>query len=185
MAEKPASWTAANWIALSEFIVALCSFGLSMYVAYLNRSHQRLTVRPHLQIGFYYNAQGAHFSLDNWGLGPAQLKWFEVTVDGKPQRTWREVLNTLGVAKNVAFQQSIPARGILMQPGKIGQSTDILSVPRGAPTEALIKARDRLTLRACYCSLYEECWLATSDRAAPEQRSSCDPAPKVDFIWER
>jgi len=40
---------------------------------------------------------------------------------------------------------------------------------------------DRLETRVCYCSLYEECWRASSEEPAPVKVDACTDEPNADF----
>jgi hypothetical protein len=172
-------------VAFASAFIALCALGLSVYEGHANRLHQRLSVQPYVSFGFYYDSDSAHYALNNWGLGPATIRWFRATVDGKAQTSWRSVLRAIGLGPNVQFKQSIPEPGVMMPPSSVSQSVDILSVTGSAEKEALIVGNKRVQLEACYCSLYDECWLASTRTDRPTPRKSCEPAPAETFRWER
>jgi hypothetical protein len=61
---------------VSAAVRLVCALGLSVYEGHANRLHQRLSVQPYVSFGFYYDNYSAHYALNNWGLGPATLRWF-------------------------------------------------------------------------------------------------------------
>ncbi|MEO0974184.1 MAG: hypothetical protein AAFX85_13915, partial [Pseudomonadota bacterium] len=60
-----------------------------------------------------------------------------------------------------------------------GESTLVYGVPReGAPSalwEALDVARFRYRFEACYCSVFEECWMSTLSYERPTRVPRCAP----------
>lgn len=181
----PHGSSAGDRVAVASAFIALCALGLSVYEGHTNRLHQRLSVQPYVSFGFYYDNDSAHYALNNWGLGPATLRWFRASVDGKAQTTWRAVLRAIGMDPNVQFRQSIPEPGVMMPPSSVSQSVEILSVVGAAGKDALILNNNRVKLEACYCSLYGECWLASTQTNSPTPRKSCEPAPAETFTWQR
>lgn len=173
-----------KWTSIAAVLIALCALMLSVYEGYNSRQHQRLSVRPYVRFSFYYDNKGAHFTLDNWGLGPAQLQWFQISVDNKPRKSWREVIRALGMGDNVNFEQSIPAMGVMMPPSSIGKPVKILSVPTGKSKELLIRNFNRVKLEACYSSLYNEYWIVSSEAPSPVTVNTCGQPP-TQFLWER
>ena len=167
-----------QWIAMAAVFIAVCALLLSVYEGRAARAHERLSALPVLMMPFFYNDDGAGFVLHNSGLGSARLKWFEATVDKKPQPDWRALCDALGVSSDVRFDFLIPGREVLMREGP---GSKILWVPPGPNASApLILGRERVFLRLCFCSLYDECWMAT-DHGAPTPIPSCEPAPEVRF----
>ena len=47
--------------------------------------------------------------------------------------------------------------------------------------EALSGERHKVRLRACYCSVLDDCWLLDSDRDDPESVRQCPRKPAV--LW--
>ncbi len=69
---------------IAAIIVAIAAIGISVWQGMDNRRHNRLSVRPKLQIIFRADPQGdAGFIVRNDGLGPANIKRFDVKLDDK------------------------------------------------------------------------------------------------------
>lgn len=178
-------WSTANTIAACSIVVALVAVALSAWQARQTARSQRLSVRPYVVFGFDYQSGMARFTMDNRGVGPASLRWFEALVDGKPRGSWQEFLEALGVAEGTEFHQSNPVAGVMMQPSALAFSIPVVSVHTVAAKEVLIRAHPRANLRACYCSMYDECWIATLDRLDPRPVDDCTPVPRSVFGWAR
>jgi hypothetical protein len=130
------------------------------------RKQQQAIVWPDLLIGrrMVTNAldpsvDGAEFSFValNSGIGPARVRAFRVSVDGTAQRTWGDVLIALlgdDAPRNVSVDL-IGERTVLP-----GEPLAILIVPGLEPAQRLAGASQigRITIEACYCSVFDECW---------------------------
>lgn len=116
---SPRNWSPDRWIALSAMFVSICAVAVSFYEGYSNRLHNRLSVRPNLQISFIVKEKGAGWRLANNGLGPAIITAFQVTVDDKPQPTWRDVIIALKmpVTAGFHFQYINPTKGSVISAG--------------------------------------------------------------------
>lgn len=76
-----------SWEAIAGFssaIIALCALGLTVWQACITRSHNRLSVRPHLTTWRHLDHTNHCYSVDliNNGIGPAFVRSFKVSVDG-------------------------------------------------------------------------------------------------------
>jgi hypothetical protein len=54
----------------------------------------------------------------------------------------------------------------------------------GEKDDALRKVRRKITMKICYCSVYEECWEAYTSTIKDFEysRDKCEEEPKVKFI---
>jgi hypothetical protein len=70
-------------IAICGVVIAVASLGLSVYVAWATRQHNRLSVRPLLGLTATFPAGGtAGLCLTNSGLGPARIISSQLIFDG-------------------------------------------------------------------------------------------------------
>ena len=79
--------TASDVIATASAFVALCALGVAVWTGWLQRRHNMLSVRPHIDI-IVTTSQEWHLivQLRNTGLGPAQLVDIQATFDGRTVR---------------------------------------------------------------------------------------------------
>ncbi|HEX2591652.1 MAG TPA: hypothetical protein VHL34_09170 [Rhizomicrobium sp.] len=133
------------------------------------------------------------FDVGNAGVGPALVEYFEVTLDGKPIASSKELLQ-----RCCGFDPSKPRPVFVHQPNigswtqgtvggsviRAGENRRFFSYPQ---TPENLKAwtilRDavssrRLLARACYCSVFEECWQGAFIGLHPKRVDRCI-APKV------
>jgi hypothetical protein len=175
-----------------------------MYVAYNNdQSMERLVHAnswPFVQLGSgNVAADGASilaFDLKNAGTGPARIYSFEFLIDGRPVSNRNLFVNIAHACCQSEFQAAIargdprePFAGLgavttaPIAPGLLAANDEVtaLSWPRTAGNIALWRAMDqarqlgRIQVRACYCSVFDECWTARTE-TLPTPRNTCVPA---------
>ncbi len=151
-------------VGVSAVVIGVCALGVSLYETSLMRAEQRAAVIPMLELSRSYYSSPSDDGRDNWrlhllaenvGIGPARVVDFRVTVDGAPQPTWGEAMQALlGRGQEVRYGQStingrtIPADRLVT----MFQVSDTSLVPE------LVREFDRLDFRACFCSIFDECW---------------------------
>ena len=162
-------------------LVALCALMLSIFQGYATRKHARLSVRPLVTISGAVNEHGSGWKLGNTGLGPGLVRWFEVTVDGKPVHNWLEFGQAVGLPEGFQFRYWVPSRATTIPPQ---EPKEFFWVQPGPADQALRSTQAKVTMRMCYCSLYEECWLATGGPNVPPYQPCPDP-PEVVFEAHR
>jgi hypothetical protein len=159
---------------LAGFIgaLALC---VSIYSVHLQRQQIRAQVWPRLEFAFS-NIPDFRFSLANHGVGPAIIHIVEVTVDGKPIKSWSEMSALL-----LAGQKRDQITSYLnYRVVPAGAEFNILQESNGPSAKILVEHfLERTHLRLCYCSVLDECWLMTD-----EKHSSVDRCPKIDVPFE-
>jgi hypothetical protein len=154
---------------------------------------------PFLQLGSgNVTDDGAHaisFGVENVGTGPARIHVFGVEVDGRPIPSEGHLLtNILHACCEAEFAAAIEQNGgdILAVYGREVSSpvanrflapNDEITTIRWPRTEAnytlwtsldQARQRGRITVSSCYCSVFDECWVAQSDSFPPEQVDSCN-----------
>ncbi len=122
-------------------------------------------------------------ALTNNGVGPAKIMALDITY--KNQR----MADVFDLASHVARDAGDPVRPAVMSSDTGGviparQSVSILTVQRPTSSVALINAfsgpaRSKINVRACYCSLFEDCWqVSSSGRGPPSPVKTCNPPPR-------
>jgi hypothetical protein len=168
-------WSPDRLISFAAMFIALCALFVSIYNSYLNRNYLRKSTKPEMLVSFFYNDQGSGFMFGNVGLGSAYLNWFQILVDGKPQSSWLAMGGALGFSSPPHFE--------FVKPGRIYQINSYNKhfwAPSGPLDDELRKNRSRIKIRACYCSIFDECWIET-DEKDPIEVKSCKPFPKILF----
>jgi hypothetical protein len=181
--------TFSAWIARPESIIGICAIivsvvavGVSAYEARIQREWQRAAVWPYIQLGrsFYYTDPDAApdarrwtltLNAENVGVGPAQVRDFHVTVDGKPQATWGAAMRALLRAEEeISYGQST-ILGTIVPAQRNVQMFQYVDQPLA---EKLYREMDeRLVFSACFCSVFDECWQTTSTQTHADNVESC------------
>lgn len=149
-------------VGISAVFIGVCALAVSLYETSLMREEQRAAVIPLLELSrsFYIDQSGEgktrlYLQAENVGIGPARIADFRVTVDAKPQLTWRSTMQALlGRDEPVAYGQSTINRRTV-PPDRLVTMFDLRTT---ALTSELVAEFDRLELEACFCSVFDECW---------------------------
>jgi hypothetical protein len=129
--------------------------------------------------------------LKNGGVGPAVIDSFELRYKGVAYApntmndlmhaccaaalSQRKVPQDSGITYSNASQTILPAR----------ESLEILVVPSQAGQElytALNQAREDMSVRACYCSVLDECWQTDFGSSRPTPVKECHTPPNA-VLW--
>lgn len=166
-------WNADRWIVL----IAISALGLTFWQGVVIRSHNRISVRPLVTISGAINQDGSGWKIGNSGLGPALVKWFEVTVEGKTVKDWKEFARELGMFDNLTYYYWVPSPSTAIPPQK---PDNLFWVSSGDADRILRSNEKEITIRMCYCSIYNECWLASGGKSVPAYQP-CGDQPKIQF----
>ena len=161
----------------SAMFVALASLAIAFYEVRMMRQHDRISVWPYVS-AFNSDSGGIYtFNTRNAGIGPALIRSFEVLVDDKPRKNWGEVLDALAIELHgTPSTYTSFGSGTVLLPGA---TSTLLSIGPGEAGQAFHRAvQDRMRVRICYCSLYEQCWQLDEKKAPEPQpvRSCREPA---------
>jgi hypothetical protein len=175
------------FITVAHFIIGLPALIASLALAYFafvqadaTRKMQTGGAMPFVTIGSS-NVDDAgkpdiSLSLTNNGVGPAILGPIEVRYRGKPVASPTALLDaccTEGAATGLSFSTS-PSTGVAIRPG---ESLRFIGLPRTPANEAtwqrFQRERWRLSIRSCYCSIFNDCWIAEGMQGVPRAVKQC------------
>lgn len=194
--------TGTRWLDMVVALSALLISTVSIFVAYnSNQSMERLTRAsswPFIQLSSGNagddGARVLAFSVENVGTGPARIYTFSTEVDGEAVSADPHLLTAiLRACCNSEFEAAIAAAGGPL-PVYGGEMSSPVSrrflAPEGGVTamvwprteqnavawDALDRARQekRIVTSVCYCSVFDECWIARSDSFPPQETNSCE-----------
>lgn len=182
------------WLALSHLLIGAPTLLISLVVAYgtfeqadATRQIQKASAWPYLAYTTSNidaaKAPQISLSLVNNGVGPALVETMEVRYRGKPVASAEDLLaaccgglrpsnNGLGTATVV---------GTVLRPGD--RQDFVILEPTATNAELLQRfnaERRQVTVRLCYCSIFDECWSGDGDALRPPQVASC-PADWIRF----
>ncbi len=143
----------------------------------------RANSTPMLEFGHGNRADGAAnliFQVRNVGSGLARVVWFELLLDGKPMSNMLQAVNQLSpdlsnrpqlVTGPVAKRILAPGAEKLVLSWKRPPDTNVAEIKAW---DALNQARfNRITVEACFCSVFQECWVSKLDGDLPKPSANC------------
>jgi hypothetical protein len=161
--------------------------------AALERRNARISVMPSVWIGTHIGGDedGAYFRIvmTNKGLGPAVLETFVVTYRGETVYNWDEL--TRKMAASVGSEESFENRtvnssrspvspGLMLEAGGVGEPFGIAENTDLAGLKLFMRGSADMAIRACYCSLYGDCFETQLFRR-PQEVEACTK-PERPFI---
>jgi hypothetical protein len=172
-----------SWIELSVALAALVVSGASLYIARQQTAvmHRQLaaSVWPALEYSTS-NLRGGEpvisISVENVGIGPAHVRSFRASYDGRPLNDIDEFVS------ECCAEEGTPVRTVTsFLEGRIlpaGELVDLLLVPLAGNDTAvyarLNRARAELGVEACYCSVLDECWYTARGLPSPRPVATCE-----------
>ena len=128
--------------------------------------------------------------VENVGVGPARIQTFEVWWHGQPMASAPELLSLCCMTDSGMVDAST-ARSLALVIGQIpsrvmraGDAETFLSLKLEDANadiwHRLDIARLQLKMRACYCSVFDECWVTDLETTSAKPVGSC-PSAKVSF----
>ena len=161
--------------------------------AALERRNARISVMPSVWIGTHIgeNEEGAYFKvvMTNKGLGPAVLETFAVTYKEEPVYNWddlaRKMAADIGSEKSfegatLSSSRSPVSPGLMLEAGGVGEPLGISASTEIDGYKLMMRGTPHMAIRACYCSLYGDCFETELFRR-PQQVEACQ-APEKPFI---
>ena len=134
-----------------------------------------------LYVSDFANQDSAEFkvSLNNTGVGPARMKSMRVRMNGVAAKDWREALRLATGADDTPFAKSYSVGRVIAA----GETADIFSVNDRASVEKLsaAAASGAAQIDYCYCSIFNACWLQSSDEIEAEPVKTCPDFGREQF----
>ncbi|PEN14811.1 hypothetical protein CRI94_00505 [Longibacter salinarum] len=149
-------------IALSAVLIGVCGLFVSLYETSLMRQEQRAEVWPRVTLGFTINDTLVTFIAENAGVGPARVQSAEVRHNDSTVANWGELMRrTLSGPLSVNSSVNL-VNGRVMSPEKRVEfaTFDFRDEEEAAAlSESIFDGKT--DIRACYCSVYDECWVTS------------------------
>lgn len=119
------------------------------------------------------DAAGFSFSFTNSGVGPARMKGVRLGIDGRAIRDWSELVASTGGNGSAGVNRNWISNRVL----RPDETVVVFDTKDPALARALVNlvGKPGSTLAFCYCSIFDDCWLADSGRGAegPEPVEAC------------
>jgi len=163
--------------------VSVFALALGAYQTRLMQSQARASVWPYLSIGYSYTSNVDRdafiWTVNNNGVGPAKVESVVLMLDDKPMKRWDDVLAALGVTTTPSTATSSVGGEVI--PPNTNRETTIAPIKvHERETARLFKAAEkRFRMDVCYCSVYDECWIAHWQQSRVDAVERC-PASNAD-----
>jgi hypothetical protein len=181
---------------LIGFCVVLISVVSLFVAASANRTQERLlaaSVWPNLQFATG-NADrdgkpAITFDLVSRGVGPARVRWVEITYDGHRVDDSAQLLDRCCAREKRASGRPVVTTTSGIHPRVVGPDEWItfFRMPREgndpAAWSALERGLPKIVMRACYCSVLDACWMLDSRESEPKPAARCPVSDGV--AWSR
>ena len=119
------------------------------------------------------DAAGFTMSFTNAGVGPARMHAVRLIIDGGPMRDWAHAVTQLGGKLTDQLSRNFVSNRVLSPDEKV----DMISTtdPDLARQFQAAIANPENSITYCYCSIFDDCWLADSQRDIqnPESVEEC------------
>jgi hypothetical protein len=184
--------TGRPWWDLVLGISAVCISLVSILLAIHNGHAMERLVQanswPFIKMTYSnFNQDGSphnHLDLTNKGVGPASIESLEIFYDGKSMPGTRALLNAMlkrtTVSPNPRILDSSVVHNVLSAKEQM-TFVDFHGEDYSPEDYAAIRTGLReVQSRTCYCSVFEECWVADTRNQRPLKIKTC-PVPAVPF----
>ena len=169
-------------IALSVSVFALA---IGAWQTRLMQTQARASVWPYLSIGYTYSSDTDEnafiWRVDNNGVGPARVQRVSLTLDGHPMKHWTDVLIALGFSGKLHLSTSSISGEVI--PPSLNRETAIeaIHINDRAVGAAFKSAVERFKMDICYCSVYDDCWIAHWQVSKADSVESCSAGNDTSF----
>lgn len=160
MAKHKNKYSSDTIVSLAAIVIAIASIVVTVWQGMESRRHNRLSVRPKLEIIFESGHDSFGYVLMNNGLGPATITGKELFIDGKQMQEagfsgYDELLEKLGMKnRKVTYTGIYPGKTI-----KTNERQDIFRFYRTEKDDLetlLPKIYSRVKIEIKYQSMYGE-----------------------------
>ncbi len=167
-------------VSFAALVLSVLALMVSVLEVSAIREDQRVQVWPYMTVASSFGPNGYSLEAINKGIGPARVRTMEVLFDGKPvDDIDKLIVDTVG--EDDAFSYDLyRTSNIAQSVMSADERATLFAVPWEDRTRRLSSVwHGRLSVRVCYCSVYDDCWMAELDDGEPESIETC-PVPTAD-----
>jgi hypothetical protein len=139
---------------------------------------------PYLQISGSNGNGQVSFDAINEGVGPAKIATAELLVNNRPVEHLSQLIEACCSGRgDYSKIENSSLMGRMVRPGDVVHYIVLPMTPTNAPAfAALERARrsDQIVTKLCYCSVFDDCWMADSRDPTPDPVQQC-PMPQHPF----
>jgi hypothetical protein len=177
-------------IAIGALLMSIVTTATLIYQTRVIHDEYAVTIWPYLSVSTTLDSNSERVELVNDGFGPALVRSAQLSVSGKPVRSWNQYMKMLLAdplskravkgSHSSASTSSVDASTIV-RPGETKRLLQA-DLPAGVPLALLLN--HPIALDFCYCSLNGDCWTLQAtpgaSGGAPAPVSQCATGPTID-----
>jgi hypothetical protein len=126
--------------------------------------------------------------ISNNGIGPARIETFELWWDGKSMSSWQALIEacceTTPAERSQLHGNMVAIGNLAPSILRAGDHTNFFAMPRSPHNQDLWSKlnveSNKITVRVCYCSVFDECWRGSGITTHADLVASC-PKPDLPF----
>jgi len=184
--------TGIRWLdislAIAAGVVSLVSLWLAIHSAHSMEKLVAANSYPYLELMRNMSSlkddpvtgggrKRVEYMLVNSGIGPARIEWVQLKYKDKPMADLSELLAAccgMGAEPAIAMNRRGNVVGSLVRPGAMVSMfvADEPSTPNPI-FDALHRSMENIGVTACYCSVFDECYLRIKDEEKPQPVDQC------------
>ncbi len=164
-------------LSIAGVLIAIAALYAALIESAAVRQQTAATVWPFVQLSIadYDTGDTAGFTMSftNAGVGPAKIRAVRLIISGEPIRSWAHAVTQVGGKITDPLGRAFVSNRVLSPSEKVEMlSTSDPSLARQFQA-AITDPENSVTY--CYCSIFDECWLADSrrDLQSPEPVEVC------------
>ena len=179
-------------LAVIGFVVGAIALYAALDEADAVRKQQQASVWPFVEVTLSNNnVEGDEFiaiGVENKGIGPARIRNVAVFLDDKPRSDWWDLIKTsaaLGEQPLYLTNEDLYGKVVAAGEEILLVRMDKSSVePQDGEVDhhellrrfRTVFGEGRFRMEACYCSVFDDCWLLNTDKyGEPERVAACAP----------
>lgn len=163
-------------VSISALIVAICAMVITFFEMRVIERHQKIMVWPRIGVGNYFSGgfegrDDYRKVVSNVGLGPAVVKSVRFLIGGQVVTSIAELTkHYLEIDQDISKKYDKHSQEVLTSDLgqnsilKPGDDWDIIRyVNPEFARHVFLRMQEKkhsLTIEICYCSLYDDCWIA-------------------------
>jgi hypothetical protein len=184
--------TGRSWLDVTLGVSAVVISFISLFLAIHNGNAMERLVEanswPSIQLTFSTLNQDAtphiHFDIANKGVGPARVESLEASYNDRELINGRELLNAMLGRTTTSPHPAIQTSTITHTVMAAKESITFVDFKPGEYSaedyEVMRGVAQKVRFRACYCSVFDECWMADTAEPRPAKVREC-PVAKSQF----
>lgn len=163
-------------VALLAVVIGVCTMFVYIYQARIMSKQTQAATWPYVEVIFSNSSQHFGINVTNKGVGPAIVKSARIRLDGVAYSDSRKNLDSVaylltGSRRVLSGYTNVNNR--VISPGEV---ISFIEVSDSASVMLLLQSLQKHStqVEVCYCSVFDECWIAVGGKVEPCDGCKCD-----------